>query len=75
MTSYLTQTLAQAHVAHLVDQAHQRRLRHEFRVARRQAKTAARAAVRAARKGAPTADVPRRTHRDPYLQYFIPSAR
>jgi len=75
MTSYLTQTLAEAHVAHLVDQAHQRRVRREFRVARRQAKAAARAAVRAARKGAPAAGSGRIPRRDPYLQYFVPSAR
>jgi hypothetical protein len=72
MTSYITQTVAREHIAQLIEQAELRRVRRDFRLARREARAAARAA---AREGARTSGTGRSTRRDPYLQYLVPSAR
>ncbi|MGY2874489.1 rRNA processing protein Krr1/Pno1 [Marmoricola sp. URHA0025 HA25] len=68
MTSYINQTIARHHVAELIAQAEQGRVRRQFRQARRQARTDA--SESATRSGSG-----RSSRRDPYLQYLVPAVR
>jgi hypothetical protein len=66
MTSFINQTIARQQVAELIAQAEQGRVRRQFRAARREARAAARES---------STGSGRRSRRDPWMQYLVPSAR
>jgi hypothetical protein len=68
MTSYLTQTIAREHVAELIAQAENSRVRRDLRRARRAARAAAHESATRPRSGG-------RLRGDPWMRYLVPSVR